>query len=193
MRQGFTLIEVIIVTAISVIVLFGVFGILQASNKQLEIIHTKMSLEENLREAMFKMAQEIRQTTGNRIENIGGGGNSGATIDFWIPVPDPTASALADQNFQPAFSNIIRYRRTPPVLDDSCKEENQLCRDDLTTGKHAILANDITDLHFSRPNAVSGFVTMTASAQRKLSDGRRVPEEPIQTTMQVQARNTVSS
>ena len=71
-QKGFTLVEVMIVTAISTVILFGVFGILKVSNEQLGTIHAKMSLEENSREALFKMAQEIRQTSNNKItDNFG--------------------------------------------------------------------------------------------------------------------------
>ena len=45
-QEGFTLLEVIVATAISTIIVFGAFGILQVSNRQLQIIHTVMSLQE---------------------------------------------------------------------------------------------------------------------------------------------------
>ncbi|MFH1208121.1 MAG: prepilin-type N-terminal cleavage/methylation domain-containing protein [Candidatus Omnitrophota bacterium] len=216
-REGFTLVELMIVSAISAIIMFGVFGILQASNKQLETIHTKMSLEESLREALFKMAQEIRQTAYYEIQDIGDGNLSGTPIRFRIPVPDPDPLTLVDDNYQPAWSHVIRYRRGPHTnvdINDPCKAiddiinscgENQLCRDDCTTGKTAVLANDIVavddpandvwGLKFSRSSSGSGFVTITASVQKELADGRLIPEDPkkpIQITMQVDARNTAS-
>src|SRR5512140_2527531 len=98
MREGFTLIEIMIVVAISTVILFGVFGILKVSNEQLETIHGKMSLEESPREALFKMAQEIRQTAYHKILNFGTGNSlNGNTINFRVPVPSPDETTLVDQ------------------------------------------------------------------------------------------------
>ena len=189
-QKGFTLIEVMIVAAISSLILFGVFGILLASNKQLEIIHAKISLEENSREALFKMAQEIRQTSNNKITNNFGTPDATTmqwtnTLIFIVPVPAPNAASLVDVNFDPKWADSIQYSlngATHQILRTST---------DLVTNatKQAILANEVTALAFFRKTATPELITITASAQRTLSNGRRVPETPIQMTMQAEARN----
>ncbi len=187
-QEGFTLVEVMIVTALSAVVLFGIFGILQVSNKQLETIHAKMSLGESLREVLFKMAQEIRQTTASGQPLDFGTGNSlsGTTINFAVPVPYPDESTLVDQNYLPSWAADINYS-----LDENTHQILRTSTDrDTNVATQAVLANNITELAFSRPNISSGLITITASAQQELADGRLIPEEPIQLTTQAEARNT---
>jgi prepilin-type N-terminal cleavage/methylation domain-containing protein len=189
MRKGFTLVEVMIVAAIATVILFGVFGILKVSNEQLETIHAKMSLQENLREALFKMAQEIRQTSATLPKPLDfGGGNSlsGTEINFSVPEPSPDESTLVDQNYLPAWASDIKYS-----LDENTHQILRTATDRGTyVATQAVLANEIKALAFSRPDIKSGLITITAFAQRELANGRRIPEEPIQLTVQTEARNT---
>ncbi|MFH1799693.1 MAG: prepilin-type N-terminal cleavage/methylation domain-containing protein [Candidatus Omnitrophota bacterium] len=186
-QKGFTLIEVVIVTAISTIIIAGVFGILKASNEQLQTIHAKMSLQESLREALFKMAQEIRQTAHHKILNFGAGNSlSGNTINFSVPVPAPDESTLVDQNYLPLWASDINYS-----LNENTHQIIRTSTDTTTLAtKEAVLANEITALAFSRSSILSGLITITASAQRELANGKLIPEQPIQLTMQAEARNS---
>ena len=192
-RKGFTIVELMLAVAISAIVIFGVFGILHASNRQLEVIHARMTLQEGPREALFKMAQEIRQTAWHKIDPSGwvacepAGMECSSAINFVVPVPTPDAASLVDANFTPKWANNIEYKL----------EGRQILRvsTDLTTGltppprKQAILANEVTSLLFSRKAASPGLITITVAAQRELPDGRKIPEEPMQMIAQAEARN----
>lgn len=189
-QRGFTLVEVMIAAAISTVIIFGAFGILQVSNTQLDGMHVKMSLEENSREALFKMAQEIRQTSNNKIvDNFGAEDASHVestnTITFIVPVPSPTAESLVDVNFDPKWANSIQYS-----LDE---DTHQIVRTstDLTTfaTQQAILANDVTSLTFSRKTSTPELITITATVQRELANGTKIPDEPMQVTTQAEARN----
>lgn len=186
--KGFSLIEVAIAAATSTIIFFGVFGILQVSNEQLETIHAKMTLQESLREAIFKMAQEIRQTSVSSQPLNFGAGNSlqGNQINFSIPVPSPDETTLVDQNYLPLWAANINYS-----LDETTHQILRTATDRETLAQtQAVLANDITALTFSRSSILSRLITITVSAQRVLANGRRIPEEPIQLATQVEARNT---
>lgn len=183
-ERGFTLSEIMIAAAISTIVIFGSFTILKVSSDQLNVIHAKMSLEESSREALFKMAQEIRQTAQNQITDFGGGNIlSGNTINFRVPVPDPDESTLVDSSYAPLWAADINYS-----LDSNT---HQIIRTSIEAGvtKQAVLANNVTALAFSRPSAISPLVTIQISAQLTLSDGRTVPDEPMLLTTQAEARN----
>lgn len=188
-QRGFTLSEVTIAAAISTVILFGIFGILQVSNRQLEMIHARMSLQEGPREALFKMAQEIRQTAWHKIDTLATPDENGTeradTIRFVVPVPAPDAASLVDANFTPKWASNIRY-----MLD---QENHRIIRisEDLTTfeTKQTVLANEVTSLAFSRQSATPGLITITAEAQRELADGRRIPDEPIRIATQAEARN----
>jgi prepilin-type N-terminal cleavage/methylation domain-containing protein len=189
MRKGFTITEVMIATAVSTIVIFGVFGILRASSDQLPVIHAKMSLQEGPREALFKMAQEIRQTAWHKIDTLatadGTGTERADTINFVVPVPAPDAASLVDANFTPKWANNIRYS-----LDGTTHQILRTSTDLITLAtKQAVLANEITSLEFSRQSSAPGLITIKVGAQRELPDGRRIPETPIEMTAQAEARN----
>jgi prepilin-type N-terminal cleavage/methylation domain-containing protein len=185
-RNGFTLLEMMLVVAISTIIVFGAFTILQVSNKQLQIIHAKMTLEEGLREALFKMAQEIRQTAYHKIVDFGNGNSlSGNTINFRVPVPSPDESTLVDQNYLPLWAFDINYS-----LDGNTHQILRTSTDPATnTAQQAVLANNVTSLTFSRPSTISGLVTITAETQQTLSDGTLVPEEPLEVIVRAETRN----
>jgi len=190
MRKGFTLTEIMIAATVSTLVIFGTFAILQVSNRHLQIIHAKMSLQEGPREALFKMAQEIRQTAWHKIDNnFGAAGADGversSTLKFVVPVPAPDAASLVDANFAPKWANDIVYS-----LDGTTRQILRTSTD-LTTleTKQAILANEVTALEFSRRSSSPELITISVSAQRVLADGERIPETPIQMTAQAEARN----
>ncbi|MFH0984985.1 MAG: prepilin-type N-terminal cleavage/methylation domain-containing protein [Candidatus Omnitrophota bacterium] len=185
-RNGFTLIEMMIVVAISSIIVFGAFTLLKVSNEQLQIIHSKMTLEGNLREALFKMAQEIRQTAYHKIVDFGTGNSlSGTTINFRVPVPAPDESTLVDQNYSPLWAFDINYS-----LDADTHQILRTSVDPATnTTQQAVLANNVTALTFSRPSTSSGLVTITASTQEELANGRLIPETPLLISVQAETRN----
>lgn len=189
-RKGFTIIEVTIAAAVSTIIILGVFAILQVSNKHLQVIHAKMSLQEGPREALFKMAQEVRQTAWHKIDNnFGAAGADGVqrtnTLVFIVPVPAPDAASLVDANFAPKWASRIQYS-----LDETT---HQILRTstDLTTlvTRQGILANEVTALEFSRKTSTPELITISASVQRVLSDGQRIPTTPLLMTAQAEARN----
>ncbi|HNX68218.1 MAG TPA: prepilin-type N-terminal cleavage/methylation domain-containing protein [Candidatus Omnitrophota bacterium] len=188
-ESGFTLVEVMIAVAISSIIIAGVFGILIVSNRSLEAAHIKMNLEEGPREALFKIAQEIRQTAWHKIDTLAEADDKGVeradTIKFVVPVPAPDAASLVDASFTPKWACNIQYLRDTGT--------NQIIRisEDLTTleKKRAILCNNITSLGFSRTLDSPGLITITAQAQKTLADGRLIPETPLTITVQAEARN----
>jgi type II secretory pathway component PulJ len=181
--------------AISAIIVIGIFGILQTSNRQLEMIHARMTLQEGPREAMFKMAQEIRQTAWHKIDTLStpdvNGVERANAINFVVPVPAPDAASLVDANFTPKWANNIEYK-----LDANTHQILRVATDLPTetvptppAPRTAVLANEITSLEFSRENSQSGLITITVGAQRTLPDGRKIPDAPMLLTTQAEARN----
>lgn len=173
-ERGFTILEVTLVTAISTIIIFGIFGIFQTGNDQAQQTQVKMTLEESTREALYKMAQEIRQTSPNRPITIGANG-----ISLQFEVPDPASLIDASYAINWAGAHTIRYARGGPG-------NLQLQRTDTTTNRTSVIANDITAIQFARNGSV---ITITLSAQRTLINGRLVPVTPLQMTAQAEMRN----
>jgi prepilin-type N-terminal cleavage/methylation domain-containing protein len=196
-QKGFTIVEMMIAVGISAIIIAGVFGILTVSNKQLEVIHARMSLQEGPREALFKMAQEIRQTSpdSSKLHTLStpdaNGIERASTIDFIVPVPAPDAASLIDTNFDPKWACQIQYR-----LDETTHQilrvATILPTEEVPTPpppKTAILANEVMSLEFSRKTSAPGLITITATTQRELADGRKIPDEPIVMITKAEARN----
>lgn len=194
-----------LVAAISTIIIAGIFGILQASNKQLEMIHARMSLQEGPREALFKMAQEIRQAPllvdANRVhitedsiltvnmdeildapegEN---GVQQAGKIAFSVP---NAATLIVNDQYEPAWMYDVQY-----TLDEDTHQILRISKNIFTLEKkQTILANEVIDLKFSRKKtSAPGLITITASAQRELPDGTKIPDEPIQMIAQAEMRN----
>lgn len=188
MRKGFTLVEAMIAASVSAVIIFGAFAILQVSSSQLDIINAKMTLEEGLREALFKMAQEIRQTAYHKIVDFGTGNSlTGNTINFRVPVPTSDESILVDDNnnYSPLWAFDINYS-----LDEDTHQILRTSTDPATnTTKQAVLANNVTALTFSRPSTTSGLITITTEAQQELSDGKLIPEEPLRVITRAETRN----
>ena len=186
-EQGFTLIEVVIAAALSTVVIFGVFTILLVSNKQLDVINAKMSLQEGPREALFKMAQEIRQTGWHQINALSAPDasniESSSTITFNVPANDANALVAGDYSPQWAFSISYSLNATT----------HQILRTATNTAtgqsRQAILANEVSALTFSRNDNAMGLITIAITAQRLLQIGSQVRTIQTSITTQAEARN----
>ena len=196
-QKGFTVVELMLAVGISAIIICGVFGILQVSNKQLEVINARMTLQEGPREALFKMAQEIRQTSpdSSNLHTLStpdvNGIEHADTISFIVPVPSPDAASLIDANFDPKWACQIEYR-----LDETTHQilrvATALPTEEVPVPpppKTAVLANEVMSLGFSRATSAPGLITITITAQRELADGRKIPEEPLLMVTKAEARN----
>ena len=179
--------EVTIAAALSTVIMFGVFGILQTSNRQLEIIHAKMNIQEGPREALFKMAQEIRQTAWHRIDDLSlpdaNDMTQSDTIRFDAPIPSPTT--LVDGNYAPKWAYGIQYS-----LDTN---NHQILRtttnlEDATLMTQKVIANEVTDLTFSR-KVDSGIITIAVEVQREIPVGNQVRTVTTHMIAQAEARN----
>lgn len=162
---------------ISSAILLGVFAILRVGSEQSQLSQTKMTLQDGAREALFKMTQEIRQSTSSRI-NVLANGNMLSLV-----VPDPAALVQEDYSVNWDGAHYILYSLS------ALNSPGQILRTDTTTNQTSVLANDITGLLFAKDPADPNVITITVSAQRALTSGRLVPANPLQLTAQAEARN----
>ncbi len=175
-RPGFTLVEVMVSTALSVIIAFTVFAVLRAGDAQSQTAQVQMILKDSAREGLYKMIQEIRQSAPDRV-SIGAGN---ATIQFNIP--DPANAVTADFHVDWADSFLIEYRLGG--LNNS-----QILRTNLTTNQITIMANDVVGVLFAGNQANPTLVTVTMNVQRRLLNGRLLPFQPLQMSAQAEIRN----
>ncbi|OQA57304.1 MAG: hypothetical protein BWY42_00640 [Candidatus Omnitrophica bacterium ADurb.Bin277] len=175
--RGFSLVEVILAAALSSIVVFGIFMIFQVGNEQTQLSQTLMTLKDTVRESLYKMAQEIRQSSPGRI-TIGPGGN---TITFSVPDPGSPVSANFQIDWTSAHSITYALGGTGG---------RQLVRTDNTSGLSSVIADNITGVQFTGNAAQPNVIAITLSAQRTLISGRQIPAVPLRMTAQAEVRNS---
>ena len=80
-RPGFTLLEVIVSLGLFSMMMLLVGLILQRVDAQTNLSDNRILLQDNLRQALYRMGQEIRQTSPSRVNVTSGG----AGISLQIP------------------------------------------------------------------------------------------------------------
>jgi len=176
--KGFTTVELMVVTAISSILTYGIFLALQTGSAQMETSKARRYLQDQAREGLYKMVQEIRQSAPDRITIA----NGGTLIRF--DVPDPAAPVNADFTVNWGGSHSIQYAL-------GGLNGRQLIRTDLNSGLTTVMANDVGGLVLAGDGADPNVVTITLSVQRNLANQRPVPAVPLQMTAQAEVRNIV--
>lgn len=175
-ERGFTLMELMMAIALSSILFYALSATLRGGNEQLDSAGLRMNIQESAREGLYRMIQEIRQSSPTRI-TLGAGGNS---IQF--RVPDPANSTNADYTPNWGSSRNISY--TLGGINN-----RQVIRTDAATAQTQVVANDVVTLNFTGNGAAPTLVTATMSVQRTLSNGKVVPNPALQLTAQAKVRN----
>ncbi|MFZ2357152.1 MAG: prepilin-type N-terminal cleavage/methylation domain-containing protein [Candidatus Omnitrophota bacterium] len=124
--KGFTLLEVMISLVILSVLIAGIFGVLNISDKTYHNDMGLLELQQQVRQAMDGMVKELKQSKASSITIS----NAGARIDFKVPT-DLTTSPVT-------YTSFIAYYRSG----------NQILRE-FPAGTTKVLANDINALTFS--------------------------------------------
>ncbi len=183
-EKGFTLLELIVVAAISAIIGFALYQAMRTGNNQLETAELRMNIQDSAREGLYKMIQELRMSAPSRITM----GSSCDNITFNIPDPSNSVNAATFQVNWPGHQ--IQYTYNASL--------QRVIRNNLTTGATTVMATDVTDLSFTadRTNpfncsvtAQPDLITIVMSVQRALKNGNSVPAIPLQLAGQARIRN----
>jgi Tfp pilus assembly protein PilW len=175
--KGLTFVEVVIASAIAVIVVSMIFMIYSSGNDLWETKRYQADLEAAGRQALETMTKELKQTTRTSTQtpspniNIAAAPNN-KNIDFYLPADLNNDSYITDNNGNVEWdtNNKIQYLYTPAQ-----KELNRLKNSTQTT----TLAQDVTDIQFI-DNSIDGSlylnelkinmtITKTTPRQRNLS------------------------
>ena len=173
-EKGFSLLEMMMVVALSSVLFYALAATMRQGGEQLDSAGVRMNIQESAREGLYKMIQEIRQSAPTRITI------SGNTIQFRVPDPANSVTATYAPNW--AASRNISY-----ALGGT--NNRQLLRTDVATGQTRVAANDVTALTFTGNSAAPTLVTVTMSVQRTLTNGKVVPNPALQLTAQARVRN----
>ena len=131
--------------AIFSLMVFLVNMILQGSADHVRLTETKMHLQESLRESLYRMGLEIRESAPSRATIT----NGGAAITFQIPA---------------GVSNSGVITWSSPIAYQIGGNGTQLVRLDIATNQTSVLANDIQSVVFT----AHGFAFLEKAASRAL-------------------------
>jgi len=149
--KGFTLPEMMVSLAIFSLMMLLVSVILRGGEEQLRLSDHKMSLQESLRESLYRMALEVRESSPSRVSVT----NGGSTLVVQIP------TGVSD------FGVIIW---SAPITYQVGGNGKQLVR--IQGGQASVLANDIQSVAFQTTGNPTGTIVFNVAAQRTLIDGR---------------------
>ena len=173
-QKGFTLLEAVFVMALTAMVGAVVFGITRAGNQQNNARETRMTLQDNAREGLYKMVQEIRQSGPTKI-TLGAG-----TIQFSVPDPSSLTTGTG-YALNWAGAHTIKY-------SVGGTNGTQILRLDMTTNKTAVIANDVTSAAFTGNGGLT-VITVTLNVQHTTPEGRQIPATPLSLVAQAEVRN----
>lgn len=171
-ERGYTLVEMMIVVAVTSGISLAVFSAMRAGDVQYQDADIRMAIEDSAREALYKISQDLRHSSSTN-GSISTGTN---TITFTIPDPNNPVSGSYTENWT-----------TSPHVITYALSSDQLIRTNTTTATTTVVANDVTGITFSR---TGDLVTIYMDVQRDLANGRNVPATPLRLTTQVELRNT---
>lgn len=175
-QRGFSVIELMVSVAVSAMIAYAIFAVMRAGQEQVQQTQLKMFIQDSAREGLYKMTQEIRLSAPDRIDILNGGNQ----IQFSVPDPgDPTNS-----DFSINWDDAHQIQYALGGINGT-----QLIRTDISTGLASVIANDVTDIDFAGNGTDPDTVTITVSVQRRLTNNRLVPANPLQMTAQAEIRN----
>lgn len=137
MNNGFTLVEILVSLLILGFLFAAIYGVLNIGNIIFKDNMTLLQLQQQARQGMDRMVNEIRESKSSEITII-----SGNTISFKVP-PETYGNLWVGP--------ISYYRDVNDANNDGVV--NQIIRE-YPAGTRKILANDITALSFSLTGGV---------------------------------------
>lgn len=152
-QRGFTLPEMMMSMVIFSLVMALTVMVLRGGEEQVHLVEAKMHLQESTREALYRMGQDIRESSPSRTTVINGG------VGLTIQIP-----ASVDNSGGITWSS--------PITFQVGGNGTQLIRTDTGIGQTTILANDIQSVVFTVSGNPVATVAYTVAAQRTLTNNR---------------------
>jgi type II secretory pathway pseudopilin PulG len=182
-RGGFSFLELVMTLAITSMIMYVIFVVLRTGDVQIRTAQTKMTIQDSVREGLYKMQQEIRQSSPTRVclSTVQPCTTTSTSIEVWVPDPN---NPIDTNTFQIDWAQAHRIQYTLGGLNN-----RQILRNDLTSNQTSVVANDVTSLNFIGDAQQPNLVTINVGVQRALSNGRLVPVTPLQMSGQAEIRN----
>ena len=183
-EKGFTALELMVVVAVSTIMMYAMFIVMQFGSLHLETADLTMNIHDNARDGVYKMAQEMRMSAPSKVA-IGAGCTS---VSFNVPDPNsPVTSGYAiswpGHAIQYSYSSSTR----------------KITRTNSTTGQTSTMGNDVSSAMFTTDTtapftcvvgASPSAVSIVLTVQHQLKNGNWVPTTALQIAGLARIRNT---
>ncbi len=176
-QKGFTLIELMMSVGASAMIAYAIFASMRISLNVFESNSVRMTIQTSAREGLYRMIQEIRESSPTRISIT----NSGQTITFTVPNSSTPVTSGYGVNWG---TSQIRYAL------GSGSTAGQIIRTDLSNNTTRVMANDVTALTFTGNTGSPSVVTVAMSVQRMMINRRNIPATALQLTGQARVRNS---
>lgn len=167
-RRGFTLIELMVSVALFSMMMLLVGMVMQRGQAQTNMNENYIIIQDNLRQSLYRMSQEIRQSSPSQLSIT----NNGAVLTLRIPA---------------SVNNSGSITWSSPVTYQVGGTGRQLVRTDTGSGQSTILANDIQSVIFTAAGNPLATINYRLTAQRTLTNGRVLS---VTSTGQARLRNT---
>ena len=178
-QRGYSLIEILLAIGISSIIAYSIFTVMRVGHEQNYASDVKMAIQDNGREGLYKMTQEMRLAAPANMSIA----EDGKSVEF--KVPDAASPNDSDYKVDWASGHTIQYQ-----LDE---ENKQLIRiEDGDEDNATVIANDVTDVTFEGDANPPSEVSVTVGLERDLANGREMSEN-VSVTLNAKLRNTDDS
>ena len=154
-QMGFTLTETLVVSSISLAVGMVFLTIMDTGQKQMQAAEGLITLQDQAREGIYKLNQELRQSNPASLSVLLGGN----AVQFRLPDSSAPITPGGTINWD---SDVIQYA----VVN------NQLVRSNLTANTSTVAANYVSSVNFTKVS--SDRIRTTLQIQNTLLDGRTV-------------------
>lgn len=206
-RKGFSMAELLVSVAILVFLMTVIFGLLAAAQSAFNNADAGIQLRTVFRNAGQKMSWELARSgydasaAAQFTISAGAGANGSDVIRFSVPVACDSTSSFLDSSGNPArWGAFLTWGCSTVACSDpdgSCatveykyiqyalNANGAIIRSVLSpslgvVGTPVIIADNITDLHFSTTGGTSG-LTFTITGQKKSASGMMVKDSTVQT------------
>jgi len=138
--KGLTLIEILVATVISTILIFAVFQVMEVGRSSWLRGDVVVELRQEIIKTFMRMESELKETRPAQISL--GSGTSGSSLTFKIPQDNNGDGTILDASGNIEWSGNITY---------ALNGANQITR--TASGLTSILANNVVSLQFTRPTS----------------------------------------
>ena len=174
---GFSLIEMAVVLALTGFIALAVFMVVHSDALQVSAAELHLTLQESAREGLYKMTQELRESSSSTSPQRIVIGNPNNSVTFMVP--DPSNPYNSDFSINWTGAQTINY-----ALGGI--NNQQIIRTNQTTNTTKIIANDVVQLSFALTGRV---MTLTLGVQKTMHNGRQVPDTPLLMSTEFLVRN----